>query len=379
MKRITNISKRIIPLFLLLCFFTDAKAGEDKTATLTVLGTGKSKQEAKYDAFRNALERTFGTFISSNTTLIYDELVNDRIASISKGNIKEFEILNEKELPNGTFSTLIKVTVSIDKLTAFCESKGITIEFKGSLFSANVKLQELNKKNEEMVCSDLFSMILPISNNIYDFEIKVLSPKQNEDGVNWNIPIDVIIKPNKNFEIIEEIIKTTLEKLMLNDEEKSFYTQSNIKFYNLLIAGKSYSIRSPLSFSYISCLYGNVFPYMTKNFYINNGIEKIKGYNLINRNTIEGYEPENPSNYKLKEIKIEKDGKRWSKGETLYIKYMLKAYLYSKDEIEKVGYGLNYIDYSELKSCQMTFYLINKLSTSQLEQIKEYKIEPIIE
>ena len=132
--------------------------GDSKTVTLTEIGQGKTKEAAKYSALRSALEKAFGTFISSNTTIFKDELVKDEIVSVSSGNIQNFEILSETQMPDGSFSSVVKATVSIGKLTTFCESKGITVEFKGGLFATNIKLQELNKKNEEVVIKNLYSI-----------------------------------------------------------------------------------------------------------------------------------------------------------------------------------------------------------------------------
>ena len=53
-----------------------------KTVTLTEEGQGKSKDEAKYSALRNILEKAFGAFISSNTTLLNDNLIKDEIVSL---------------------------------------------------------------------------------------------------------------------------------------------------------------------------------------------------------------------------------------------------------------------------------------------------------
>ena len=53
MKRITNITKRIIPLFLLLCFITYAKAGDNKIVTLITSGQGKTSDEVEFIEWAN--------------------------------------------------------------------------------------------------------------------------------------------------------------------------------------------------------------------------------------------------------------------------------------------------------------------------------------
>jgi len=133
---------------IILLNFSLVFSQDDKTVTLTVSAQGTTLSEAKQNALRDAIEQAFGTFISSNTEILNDELVKDEIVSVSNGNIQKFEILSEFQMQNGEWSTTLKAVVSVTKLTSFCESKGISVKFKGSLFAFNVNQQILNEKNE---------------------------------------------------------------------------------------------------------------------------------------------------------------------------------------------------------------------------------------
>ena len=156
MKRITNITKRIIPLFLLLCFITYAKAGDNNIVTLITSGQGKTPDEAKQNALRNAIEQAFGAFISSHTEIVNDNLVKDEIISVSNGNIQKYEVISESLLPdNMGYNSTLKSVVSISKLTSFCESKGVKIEIQGSLFTFNVIQKELSAANEKKAIEEL--------------------------------------------------------------------------------------------------------------------------------------------------------------------------------------------------------------------------------
>ena len=79
---------------------TTDESSSNKTTTLVVTGQGKTKDEAQQNALRSAIEQAFGTFISSKTELLNDELVSDEIVSLSNGNIQKFEILSELQIPN---------------------------------------------------------------------------------------------------------------------------------------------------------------------------------------------------------------------------------------------------------------------------------------
>ena len=102
----------------------------DKTITLVVSGQGKTQDEAKQNALRSAIEQAFGTFISSKTEILNDNLVKDEIVSVANGNIQKFEVISEVQIPNGDYVTSLKATVSVTKLISFVEKKGGVIVVK---------------------------------------------------------------------------------------------------------------------------------------------------------------------------------------------------------------------------------------------------------
>ena len=141
------IKLSIVTFFFLFVPF-QGFAQEDKTVTLTVSAQGQTISEAKQNALRDAIEQAFGAFISSNTEILNDDLIKDEIVSVSNGNIQDYEVISELELPNGSYATTLIATVSVTKLTAFVESKGVVVDFKGSILAANIKQQMLNEQNE---------------------------------------------------------------------------------------------------------------------------------------------------------------------------------------------------------------------------------------
>ena len=75
--------KKII-FILALALSINAYAQDNKTVTLVVSGQGKTQDEAKQNALRSAIEQAFGTFISSKTEILNDELVKDEIVSVGE-------------------------------------------------------------------------------------------------------------------------------------------------------------------------------------------------------------------------------------------------------------------------------------------------------
>ena len=279
---------------------------ENKTLNLTVSGYGKTQQEALTNALRNAIEEAFGTFISSNTQILNDALVKDEIISISSGNIQNYSITSEEQTPDGNWSNTVNAKVFIDKLTSFCESKGVTIEFKGALFALNIKQQELNKQNEEKAINNMCIAMKELSENCFDFEIKADEPKaSNKKQNSWDIPITIYASPNNNLKTLSEYFCTTLKALSLSSTDMNDYKKLGIKTFSFrIIQDKSLVksnkknkkqlesnsddsltpiiiLRSSKSISTIE----NIIQYFHKsllNFQISNNIDIKLGYDFVN-------------------------------------------------------------------------------------------------
>src|SRR5690606_40803599 len=100
-------------------------AVNDQTVTLTVTGQGQTIEEARQNALRSAIELKFGTFISSKTEIVNEDLVRDEIISVSSGNIQKYDILFEGEIPGIGYATTLTATVSVNKLTTFATNNGV--------------------------------------------------------------------------------------------------------------------------------------------------------------------------------------------------------------------------------------------------------------
>lgn len=223
--------KKIFYTFLLLCVFTYAKAGDNKTVTLITSGQGKTQDEAKQNALRNAIEQAFGAFISSHTEVVNDNLVKDEIISVSNGNIQKYEIISESALPDNLgYTTTLKTIVSISKLTSFCESKGMQIEIKGSLFAFNVIQKELSASNEKKALQELVLIAQNIAPKMFDYILSTNDPISNNNG-SYNLPIKVTVKINNNWDILHNTISEVLSSLSVKDSELDDYKKLNIMTY----------------------------------------------------------------------------------------------------------------------------------------------------
>ena len=259
----------------------ETPASNEKTVTITVSGSGKTQDEAKQSALRSAIEQAFGTFISSKTEIFNDQVVADQIASVANGNIKSFSILNESQLPDGSWGVTLKALVSVDKLTSFVEAKGIAIEIKGGLFALNIKQQLLNEQGEVKAISEMVGLLHEPMQTVFDYELKSGDPVSlDAESKNWAIPLVVTATSNKNIDFCADYFIKTIAAISLSSEEVATYKQLNKAVYKIQINhnefAKTFYLRKQSSLNLISGFLSN-WEFYTRLFTVDSGIDKLNG------------------------------------------------------------------------------------------------------
>lgn len=259
MKKLTLLG---IFLFSLLAASLQAQTPE-RTIKLVVSGEASTKDEATKIALRNAIEQAFGTFVSADTEILNDELIKDEIVTISSGNIQSYKEVNSIQNADGTQSVTLETVVSIGKLVNFAKSKGMSTELAGATFAMNMKIRELNKKNERVALINLYKqLVLMASNvNLFDYELVTGEPYQTEDG-NYAVNLSVNMRPNKNTKIFTATYMKTMKSLSLTEAEKKEYTSANLKYYETAFGGIPY-VRSDKVFLSKYCLRNDYWPERT--------------------------------------------------------------------------------------------------------------------
>lgn len=228
---------------------------DSNAVTLIVSADAKTKDEATKIALRSAIEQAYGTFVSANTTILNDELAKDEIVTISSGNIKEYKEIASEQMPNGNMYVTLQATVSISKLVSYAQSKGAETEFAGSTFGMNMKMKELNKKNEEIALKNLVEQVVALYPSAFSYKLLVDEPKQVKSGnYIWNISknlsdiglqgtykdyyaskLIIGIEPNQQMENINTLILSTLNSLALSKDERNEYENLNIEAFPISI------------------------------------------------------------------------------------------------------------------------------------------------
>lgn len=261
----TNIFKckhYSILLVFLFSFIIANSQSVNKDVTVTASGSGKTLEEAKQSALRSATEQAFGAFISSKTEMFNDQVVADQMASVSSGNIKSYELLNEGQFPDGRWGVTIKAIVSVDKLTSFVQSKGISVEIKGGMFALNIEQQLLNEQGEIQAIAEMVGLLHEPMQVSFDYEIKSGDPKSlDAESKNWSIPIMVTGKGNKNIDFCANYFSKTLSALSLKSAEVKSYESVGKKVFPIKVdyQGNSvtYYLRKQNSIDLINSLISN--------------------------------------------------------------------------------------------------------------------------
>ena len=233
-------------LLIVATFFATTSFAKIEDVELVVSGIAPTKDEALTKALRSAIEQTFGTFVSANTSIVNDELTKDEIVSISSGNIKKYEILSEIQLPNNQFSVTLSTVVSLTKLTQFAKIHGSSCEFAGNVFAQNIKLKELNKRSEEIALRNLQVQMTELEKCLFDISITsvgeprlhTLSRDIKGETVKvkgYLVPINITFKGTENSDSYLRLYFSTLKKLRLSKQEIADYEATNYPYHKYLM------------------------------------------------------------------------------------------------------------------------------------------------
>lgn len=210
---------------------TTAPQSKEKVITLVVNGTGETKEDATKNALRSAIEQAFGTFVSANTEVLNDELIKDEITTVSTGNIKSYKELSVSQTSNGLYDASVQATVSIDQLTKFAQSKGMQAELAGASFIMNMKMRELNRKNEVLAINHMKDKVKAIaSRGLFDYKTTIGEPKLTKNSL-YEIEVRIDFCENANAVAFYETIDQTLRALSLSEIEQREYDNVGLEYY----------------------------------------------------------------------------------------------------------------------------------------------------
>lgn len=258
---------------------SNKKSADD--VELIVTGEGRTKDDATKAALRSAIEQAFGTFVSSNTNILNDELVKDEIVTVSSGNVKKYSILSENE-ENGKWNVTVQTTISIGGLVKYVQSKGAEAELAGATFAMNVRIKELNRKNQETALRNLQTQLKALFLTSFDYELNVREP---QDFGEYIVKIIVTVKANKNAESCYQLYHKTLSAL-------STYSRGEDNERIIVFYGNDYNRKAPIKEYYLCTNPSYASHYLESimldcicNFTLSDGFNEYVGYYDYNNNS----------------------------------------------------------------------------------------------
>lgn len=196
---------RKIIIIVVLCMTTCTIFAQD-VVSLVVSGEGKDKNEATQNALRSAIEQTFGTFVSANTTILNDQLVADLISN----NIKKYNYITENRHPDGNYYVTLSVDVALKQMVSYAKSNGSECELAGAtnIFGAKVKKYRLYLESSRKVLNNLRLQCIELAPFLYDYQLEVGEPQ-----IDGTVEFTVKVLANENTKNFGDLIVSTLEAL----------------------------------------------------------------------------------------------------------------------------------------------------------------------
>tara|TARA_B100000780_G_C21121575_1_gene454361 strand:- start:2191 stop:3831 length:1641 start_codon:yes stop_codon:yes gene_type:complete len=279
-----------IYIFIFFLFSTLIFSQNPDEIQLQTNGYGANENEAIMDALKMAVENAYGVFINTSTTIINDQLIEDEIKSLGKGNIIDYTIISQSKI-NNTYSVNLKSTVSLSKMMEFGKNSGQEVNLNGGLFARNLKLQELYEKNELSIIKNFIRELNQLYKTVFDYSISFTDPvlvsgkvKSRSGFVTdigssekYKIDIQVNTHINNNSKNIEKILHD-LKFISMDLEDAISYKKINKPVYPIIISINEdedlyFILRSKLSRDYFLTNYSDIIRFYMKNFVFSDGLK----------------------------------------------------------------------------------------------------------
>ena len=243
---------RLVFLFFSLLLISNVHSQNEQAINITTTGTGLTKNNAINDALRNALEQTYGGFISSKTNITNDELFNDEVVAITSGEIHDYELVSETKIESG-YAVTIVAKISQTGLNNFVtQSGGDAVIFDANVFSTKIKLQRLNEKAEIKSINNILEILEEIYKRSIEFEFTSSNPRINENNRKWRVDFTVSTKYNENILNFIDYFSSSLEKIAMTKSQKAEYQDLGKSTYPVLVNNEYFYFRNEESYNSIN-------------------------------------------------------------------------------------------------------------------------------
>lgn len=197
----------------------DALASED-VEVLRVTGHGQSREQARFDAMRLALQQSVKQLIIADRIVESGELMRDRVMSTLNGHIASFVLIEVREDASSEFAVTADVGVSRSSIRNFMAyEQGEQSEVDGeSLFAELDRLE----KQSEAIDAMLTNALSAYPSDAFRVSLESIGP-----GKAGSVDLEIGLRSvNEFFGSFRELVKTLSERFIQMENRTDFFHQS---------------------------------------------------------------------------------------------------------------------------------------------------------
>lgn len=376
---------RTLLIFLFVSIFFPSIAQDlDKTISIIVEGEGRSKIESHKKALNKAIDQ------------VYQSNKSESLGAQSQA-IKSYFILEEKELPNGQWRSVINAEVSLVNYSRITDSKGNEVRIRGGLYALIIRQQIQNTEKEVELISQLVKELHVKMQSSFDYSITSSTPRPIGDSPLTNtteslfeIPLTITVNTNSNIDLCARMFNNLVKSISLRDSELTQFKEFSIPYFSLkyVINGIVYTAQFRSRESVDKLIYwANNWNYYTQHFnvYVKGQTTPIELKKLVNTpkdKSGSDFIVDQPltmgkrlpnKNKSQKEIYQKKNIQGFTESgnpDENNIENFKKHLLIYKKEDQIV------IDFPGSNRVVTKYYVENKYTLSQLQEVEGYRIEP---
>jgi len=197
-------------LICVLCFPFAAQATDDERQVV-VTGVGMNEEDAKRQAYRNAVQSVVGAMVVAETLVENDALVRDKVLSHSDGYITKTEQVGQTvALQGGLVEVTMRVTVKSQQLREKLQAENISvIAMDGeSLFTRAATKNEQTRDAAAIVADFLKGANLPASLISSAANIGQAEVTESSGTATVKVPITVSVNMDAYRKFVGDLKKT---------------------------------------------------------------------------------------------------------------------------------------------------------------------------
>jgi hypothetical protein len=222
--------------------FGKPKAEAAETVEVTAKGQGETVEAAKKDAVRNAIKKAVGELVGAKTLVENDELVEDKILTLSNAMVEKAEYGDAKSIGDGLFEVPVKALVKKGQLNQELTKVGIaTGAVKGDSLAAKLFTGKERIANAEKFLAERFR---GFPGDIVEAVMKAKedgSPDIEVDQKTGHVFANVELRVNmENYAKWTQALCEVLEQICLEKEDITLKFNISAGRYVMDAAGKSY-------------------------------------------------------------------------------------------------------------------------------------------